>query len=73
MDYSWQVTGQQNETEFDTNGGSTNGKRVMFSILPAGYAGSLFIPDVIYQNTQAVKDMIQNEVDQIMAVHQLQG
>lgn len=73
MDYSWQVTGQQNETQFDTSGGSTTGKLVSFSILPSGYTGSLFIPDVIYQNTQAVKEMLQSEVDQIMAVHQLTG
>lgn len=71
--YSWQVVSQQNDQQFGTDGSVTTGKTVTFSIMPSGYTGTLFIPDVIYQNTDAVKEMIQNEVDQIMAVHQLTG
>lgn len=71
--YSWSVVSQQNDQQFDLSGNVVTGKTITFSILPQGYTGSLFVPDVIYANTDAVKEAIQMEVDQIVAVHQLTG
>jgi len=72
-DYTWSVTGQQNDTQFDASGNVTYGKTVTFTIQPTGYTGTIFIPDIIYQNVQAVQEKIQAEVDSIMAVHNLSG
>lgn len=71
--YTWQVTGQATQTQFDPAGGVTTGKDITFQIMPTGYTGTLFVPDIIYQNPEAVKEKIQAEVDSIMAVHSLSG
>lgn len=71
--YTWTVTGQTPETQFDNAGNQTQGKTVTFTVQPSGYTGSVFIPDVVYQNVDGVKERIQAEVDSVMAVHQLSG
>lgn len=71
--YTWSVTGQTPETQFDNQGNQTTGKNVSFTIQPSGYTGAVFIPDVLYVNTDAVRERIQTEVDAVMQVHQLSG
>jgi hypothetical protein len=72
-DYSWQVTGQAPDQQINQNGDIVNGKLVTFTVNPQGYTGTIFIPDVIYGNIDATREMIQREVDNIVAVHQLSG
>lgn len=72
-DYTWQVTGQTQETQFLDNGNQVTGKLVAFTVQPSGYTGSVFIPDAIYQNREAVQETIQGEVDAVMAIHTLKG
>lgn len=71
--YTWQVTGQTPETQFDNSGNQTTGKLVAFTIQPSGYQGSVFIPDTVYVNADGVRERIQSEVDSVMAVHGLSG
>lgn len=71
--YTWTVTGQTPETVFDNAGNQTTGKNVSFTIQPSGYTGSVFVPDVLYNNVAAVQERIQTEVDAVMAIHQLSG
>jgi hypothetical protein len=71
--YSWQVTAQSNEQNFDAQGNVTNGKSITFTIPEYGYTGTIFVPDAVYSSTDAVKNLIQSEVDQVVAVHQLNG
>lgn len=71
--YTWEVTQQIPDTQFDNQGNSTTGKTISFKISPSGYTGQLFVPDAVYANTEAVKEMLQHEVDTVMAVHTLSG
>lgn len=71
--YSWEVTSQANEQQIDATGNLVTGKNVTFTIMPTGYTGTLFIPDVIYANTDAAREAIQREVDAVVAVHNLTG
>lgn len=71
--YTWKVTGQTQDTQFDPAGNQVTGKQITFQIQPTGYSGNVFVPDAIYPNAEAVKEQIQAEVDTIMAVHTLNG
>jgi hypothetical protein len=33
----------------------------------------VFVPDALYSNAEAVKEIIQHEVDMVMSVHGLSG
>lgn len=70
---AWQVTGQTDTQEFDPSGNVQNGKTVTFVVTATGTTHSVFVPDVIYANTEAVRELIQSQVDQITAVHRLSG
>jgi len=71
--YTWTVTGQTQDTQFDASGNQVTGKQIAFTIQPSGYSGTLFVSDAIYMNTQAVQEALQHEVDSVMAVHTLSG
>jgi hypothetical protein len=72
-EYTWQVTGQVPSSQFDSQGNITTGKEVTFQISPSGYSGVVFVPDAIYVNPETVRELIQHEVDTVMAVHTLSG
>jgi hypothetical protein len=67
------VTGQVPQSQFSTGGDITTGKEITFQISPTGYTGTVFVPDALYSNAEAVKEIIQHEVDMVMSVHGLSG
>lgn len=71
--YTWQVTGQMNDSQIDANGQVVQGKTVSFVISPSQQTGHVFIPDVTYANTEAAREAIQAEVDAMVAVGNLNG
>lgn len=72
-EYTWQVTGQTQETQFDTLGNAIPGKQVTFTVQPSGYVGSVFIPDSVYANVDAVRERIQAEASMVSAIHGMTG
>jgi hypothetical protein len=72
-DYTWAVTGQTQDTQFDGQGNQTQGKQISFTVQPSGYTGTLFVSDAMYANPQTVREALQREVDAVMAVHTLNG
>ena len=73
LEYSWQVTGQTQDTEFDPQGNAVPGKRVAFTVQPSGYTGSVFIPDSVYVNIDAVRERIQAEASMVSQIHGMTG
>ena len=72
-DYTWQVTGQTQETAFDTQGNQVEGKRIQFTVSPSGYVGTVFIPDTLYANVDAVRERIAAEAAMVSAIHGMTG
>lgn len=71
--YTWKVVSQTQDTQFDTAGNQVTGKQITFQVQPTGYNGTVFVPDAIYPNPDAVRELIQAEVDSVMSVHGLNG
>lgn len=71
--FTWQVTGQSPQVQFDAQGNVTNGQDITFKINETGYTGTIFVPDTFYANPDNVRELIQNRVNALTAVHQLNG
>lgn len=68
---SWTVTSQRETMEQDPASGAIGqGWRVYFTLLD-GQTGSVFVPNAIYHNTDAVKDLISKQATAVMAVRGL--
>jgi len=69
---SWTVTSQSPSTKFGPDGNPIEGKDVNFETT-IGYKGTVFIPDSVYGDPSAVRQMIASEVQTVAAIHGLSG
>jgi hypothetical protein len=69
---TYTVTAVAPETQFTSTATPLPGKRVSFST-SAGYDGGVFVPDSVFSDTAAVRDLIEGEVRKVTAALALTG
>lgn len=68
----YEVTGVTQETKYGPNGAPIPGKNVSFQT-SSGYAGTLFIADSIFSDTNAMRLAIEGEVKAVSAAMMIKG
>lgn len=68
----YEVTGVTQETKYAINGTPIPGKNVAFTTT-TGYAGTLFIPDSVFGDTNALRQAIEGEVRSVGAAMSIKG
>ena len=69
---TWAVTAVAQDTQYSPTAAPIPGKRVSFST-SAGYDGTVFIPDAVFGDLDAVRQVIDGEVTKVAAAHGLTG
>lgn len=71
-DVSWNVVSQIETVEPGLNNQITRGVTVTYKT-SLGTTGSVFVPNAVYSNTEAVRQIVANAVANHVAVQGLQG
>lgn len=66
------VKGVTPDTQFSGTATPVTGKRVAFST-STGYEGSVFVPDSVFRDQAAVRQMIEGEVKLVAAAQAIAG
>jgi hypothetical protein len=69
---SYTVTGVSPDTQFTGAATPVTGKRVAFSTT-TGYEGAVFVPDGVFGDIAAVKQLIEGEVKKVAAAQVIAG
>lgn len=69
---TYKVTGVTQDSQFTGQSTPVTGKRVSFST-SSGYDGSVFVPDGVFADKDAVRRMIEGEVRIVAAAQAITG
>lgn len=70
MAIGWDITGQEQTREINSQGAFDDFMRVSFKVIPENVAGNVLIP-MNYYNEEYVRSLIEERVKAIKAVHAL--
>lgn len=69
---TYQVSGITPDTQFTATNTIITGKRVAFTT-STGYSGSVFVPDGVFADTNAIKRLIESQVMLVAAAQGIAG
>lgn len=69
---TWEVTAVAQDTQYSPTAAPIAGKRVSFTT-STGYAGTVFIPDSVFGDLDAVRQVIDGEVAKVAAAQVITG
>lgn len=69
---TWTVTSQSPAQQPDAMGNLISGRNIQYQT-NTGYTGSVFVPDSVYADVNAVQALLQADVQQVAAVSALGG
>ena len=69
---TYKVTGVTPETQYTPTATPIPGKRVTYAT-STGYDGSVFVPDTVFSDVAAVRQLIEGEITQVAAAQAITG
>lgn len=69
---TWEITAVAQDTQYSPTATPVPGKQVTYTT-SIGYAGTVFIPDSVFGDLTAVRQVIDGEVAKVAAAHGLTG
>ena len=69
---TWEITAVAQDTQYSPTATPIPGKRVSFTT-STGYAGTVFIPDTVFGDLDALRQLIGGEVTKVAAAQGITG